>query len=52
LSEKIGQKRIKTRVPIAPPTKPHKDKNKYNRKKKHDIPCRPDGGRDGSGYLI
>lgn len=26
---------IKVRKPIAPPTKPHKDKSKYNRKKKH-----------------
>ncbi len=25
----------KIRKPTAPPTKPHKDKNKYTRKKKH-----------------
>lgn len=25
----------KERLPIAPPNKPHKDKSKYNRRKKH-----------------
>ena len=29
------QNPVKIRKPIAPPTKPHKDKSKYDRKKKH-----------------
>jgi hypothetical protein len=33
---KIDKKDLpKERIPIAPPTKPHKDKSKYSRKKKH-----------------
>lgn len=39
LKEKKGKKEKsayeKVRKPTAPPTKPHKDKNKYSRKEKH-----------------
>lgn len=27
----------KYRIPVPPPNQPHKDKSKYNRKKKHKI---------------